>query len=639
MFFPGYFLILAIFGTKDFPISRLERFVLSFGLGLTVTNFIAFSFSRLEIEVTALSSTIGISLFSLICFLIFAKRFNFFQKITEKKDVRKSAEGFLEVNRDGLFNFSKKELLLIFVLIFLMIFIKTAYLSGSVAPTSTDMGHHLYWTKMMAESHILPNYEGMPDFIIGEHIVLAIITMISGLDLFGALPVVFLFLLNTLGILTVFLLVLRIFKKRKIAILSLLFLGVLFAVSSPQAKFISGGVIGNIFGNFLMPLAFYFYFRAFSVLTDEQKDLNNSKNFLALAIFVTFGLFYTHHLTAFIFLFVFPAAIAFYLLTNYKEIKLILTRAFQIILSCPVILTFLLGLFFFFFVFTPTYFQNNAAGTAIGTPSKATREGLTLVNIKSTVGEARLALGIVGFLIFALAYRRKNFGYALVFSWSAMLFIMSFEPKILFINLPSNRIGNYMTYPIAILGAFGLYGLFKLNRLEIERLKLTQSITELVPGKFLKSAFLLIIIYAIGSGVSDSAKAFKKAADYTPTLETFDASRYLVKNSTPDEMILKDHNYLTGDTWMKLFLMRGYLYPLSRSYFKRYEDETKPREMCTLYMISNPAGLDAKDCFSKTKTKFIVLNPRYDSSQFRKLDDFDSVYNSGGVAVYYKNTD
>jgi len=43
----------------------------------------------------------------------------------------------------------------------------------------------------------------------------------------------------------------------------LLFLGVLFAVTAPQAKYVSGGVMGNIFGNFFMPLAFYFYYRGF----------------------------------------------------------------------------------------------------------------------------------------------------------------------------------------------------------------------------------------------------------------------------------------------------------------------------------------------------------------------------------------
>lgn len=311
-----------------------------------------------------------------------------------------------------------------------------------------------------------------------------------------------------------------------------------------------------------------------------------------------------------------------------------MSKTLKIIFSPPVITVFIGGLIFFFFIFTPNYVKTNAVQTTVGAPSKGTREGLTLTDLKGSVGEARLALGFLGLLLLTLFYKRKNFGYAIVSAWTIMLVTMSSFPQLLFINLPSNRIGNYTSYPLAILSAYGLYMIFRPDPTPLKKFSFLKNSSPAVPLKFLKSAFILVAIFVFASGLSDSADAFKTSPDFTPTLETFDASAYLKKNTAESDIILKDHNYLSGDTWAKLFLMRGYRYPLSRSYFKRYEDPTKPREMCTLWMISKPDTQDAKDCFASTGTKYLMVNPQYDSSQFQKLKNFDEIYNAGGVAVY-----
>lgn len=660
MFLPGWFLLLAVFGRSEKYISQLERFIFSFGLGIIITDFIAFFYSKFNIPITKISSVLGVIVFSSACYVIYIIRIkgNSIENCHPERSEgsRNLITRFLaklgmtaDEKDNDLFSFTKNQFVLILILLFLTIFIKTAYLTSTVAPTSTDMGHHMYWVNEMVQTHQLPTYENMPDFIIGEHVVLAELAMINNLSLFSALPVLFLLLINILGILTVFVLTLRIFKNQNVALLSLLFLGVLYAVSSPQAKFVSGGVMGNILGNFLMPMTLYLYFRAGefiskTVIASEAKQSSsnnleiaaspsaprndNAKRFLSLGIFVTFGLFYTHHLTAFIFLFVFAFLVLAYLAINYKDFKTILQKSSKLIFSRSVMLTFITGFIFFFFIFTPNYFKTSAVETAVGAPSKATREGLSLTSLKDSVGEARMALGIIGLMLLALAYKRKNFGYAVILAWAVMLFIMSSAPEIIFINLPSSRIGNYTSYPLAILGAFGLYGIFNPQFLSFIKNK------NAVPFKFISSVFILIIVFVMVSGLHDSATAFKKASDFTPTLETFSASDYLAQNTELSDVVLKDHNYMTGDTWMKLFFMRGYTYPLSRSYFKRYEDPTNPREMCTLYMISNPGGSEAKDCFIETDTKYIMVNPKYDSLQFSKLKNFDEIYNSGNVAVY-----
>ncbi len=609
LFLPGYSLLLSIFGNAR-SLSYLERFILSFGLSLISLDFLFFLYPRLSLPINRSSSLFGLLLFSLVCFLIAKLKKSFSVKNDE------------ESQEDSLFHFSQLQFLAIIFLFFLIFFIKTAFLSEASLPTATDMGHHMYWSKWISENQKLPDYEGMPDFIIGEHIIFSVINLLSGRSYFSAFPLMTLYLFNLLSLLTVFVLALRIFKQKNLALFLLFISGVLFAVSSPQAKFVSGGVVGNILGNFLMPLTFYFFFR-FSELIFEENKKSLAKKFLGLAIFSVFGLFYTHHLTAFIFIFVFSATGLIFLLANFYKIKPLLIRSFEIFVSPPVFAVFLVGTFFFLFILTPTYFSGSAVDTAVGTPTKVTRVGLDLNNLKSTLGEPRLALGLVGLLVLILFFRRENFGYALILSWSCVLYLMVTYPRFLFIDLPSSRLGNYLTYPFSFLSAFALFQVFQESK-------------NFFSKKILKFGLVLILIFTLSEGISDSTNSFKLENSSEALIQVFNASAFTAQNIQKNDTVLKDHNYLTGDTWIKLYFMQGYKYPLSRSYFKRYEDESSPREMCTLYMISNPGSSEAKKCFSETQVNFILVNPQYDSGQFHRLNNFNQVYSAPEVAVFYK---
>ncbi len=611
LFLPGYFLLLAVFG-KSQIITVLEKFILSFGLSIISVDFIFFIFSKAHLAITLPSSLLGIALFSTACLGIYKFK-------TSNTGIAAS----LKNHDDKLFNFSKNQFILILLLLFLTVFIKVAYLSDTVYPTATDMGHHMYWAKWMVENHALPTYDGMPDFIIGEHIIFGVIALLSGASFFSAFPIIVLLLINLISILTVFILVLRLTKQKNIAILTLLFLGVLYAISSPQAKFVSGGVVGNIIGNLFLPLTFYFYYRAFSFFEQDRLPDNSSRTFLALAVFSTFGLFYTHHLTAFIFLFITALFLLIFLAFNFSRLKKVFRAIFRVVLSPPVLITFALGLIFFFFVFTPTYISGSAVGTAVGEPSKDTRAGLTIANLRASIGEARIAFGFVGMILLAWTLRRRSFGHILLFSWAAMILIMSTLPNLLMVNLPSSRIGNYLSYPLAILSAYAVYFVFTLSK------------NKKFPLLVLVG-FVTLLAFVFVDGLKDSAMAFKKKENLSPIAQTFNASDYLSQNTTASDMLLKDHNYITADSWIKLFLMRGYKYPLSRGYFKRYDDTTKPREMCTLQMIASPASPEAQTCFQETGTNFIMVNPTSDSAQFKKLSNFDQVYSASQINIYYR---
>ena len=200
-----------------------------------------------------------------------------------------------------------------------------------------------------------------------------------------------------------------------------------------------------------------------------------------------------------------------------------------------------------------------------------------------------------------------------------MIYIMSTQPHLLFVNLPSNRIGNYLTYPIAILGAYAFYFVFKNSK----------------NNYLVKLSFLLLLTFIFAGGISDSVSAFKTKNSVNELSQTFSASDYLAKNTVLEDKILKDHNYLTSDSWMKIFFMRGYRYPDSRGLFGRYEDSN--REQCTLQMISDPNGEIAKQCFTDSRTDFIVVNPKFDGGQFKKLENFNQVYAGSDITVFYRS--
>jgi hypothetical protein len=182
LFIPGYFLLLAV-ESKRRLFSSLERMIFSFGLSIISVDLLMMLMGKIGILFNKISIISAILLFSAACFAIF--------KIIRAKNPEKSEE--------KKSSFSKNQTILIIILLFLTIFIKTAYLKNSIFPTSTDLGHHMYWTKTISENGKLPVYqesdiiqidgkyqvsrpEKIADFIIGEHLIFSAINLISGIN-------------------------------------------------------------------------------------------------------------------------------------------------------------------------------------------------------------------------------------------------------------------------------------------------------------------------------------------------------------------------------------------------------------------------------------------------------------------------
>ena len=645
-FVPGALFLSAFLRRRLPTLSLFESVLLSFAISLSLLDFGMLILARAHIPLTAFS-LIGFEIIAVLIPLVFIFR-NTLRKT-------RSSQTHSEVSPERAF--SKKEDWLFLGLIVLTIFIKSAYLWDTILPTSTDLGHHMFWAKKIAETGNIPAYEKidirfegtesagdtltdpMPidDFIIGEHLPFAATALIARLDFISAFPSLLLLLVNVLTIIALTVLGYRLFEDalpskrlaRRGMIAVLLCAGPLWALSSPEAKYVSGGVVGNLFGNLLIPIVILCFFRAF-----REKN----PTLLSLALLFSGTLAFTHHLSTFIFLFIaiFITLLLLFSLflsrktdqhrfSEFREwIKMFGTPFPVIILASLAVITL--------FVYTPTYLHASAIDTAVGTPSKATREGLTFDQLAQSVGGSRFGLELIGVALLLLSPQRKRLGSVVMLAWSAGLIIMTLFPNLLFIDIPSNRIGTYNTFPAALLAGFAFVTLFmqETNR------KKTSEQHPSGEHQLLRWSFGIFLVAVIVGGFFDNAGTISAKSNVREAVQTFAASSWLAKNTGPDEWVLKDHNYIVADSWMKLFFMRDYSYPLSRGLFRRYTDETKAREQCTLLMISAPNTPKGQDCFEGTSVDTIVVNPHVDSLQFTKAKDMSLLYLSNDVAVYKK---
>jgi hypothetical protein len=634
-FLPGLF-FLRLFLKRNTSLMPIETWVLSFALGLGFLNFLMILLGKMGILFTKI--TLAVSVLGIIAALTLLSML--LRKWLRNTDVT-------AVPPKSIWSFSKKQSWLFVVLLVLTVLIKTVYLSHAILPTSTDLGHHMYWSKLIAETGTLPLYakqdivtddngtytitapEPIADFIIGEHLPFSAINILSGIDFFSAFPILFLLLINLMSLLALVTLARtmathirsvylseQIFTPQNIALATLFIFGPLYSLASPQAKFVSGGVVGNVFGNLFIPLILFAYLRAFR---EKRSD------FLAIGFFLTFTLAYIHHLSTLMLLFILGASVIVYLAFHWNTLGTTLRAWGRLFFQWkPLIIAFAACLFFFF-VALPTYIETQAVGTALGTPTKTTRTGLSWYQVTFSSGEARVAFGIAGLLLIAFLRTRTRYASAFLLGWGGVLLIMTLYPHFLFINIPSNRIGAYLSFPLGILAAFALIGVLALLHQRKKHF--------FVPGVFLLFLTLSSFVFTTGSGSYDNGQTLLPESKALPVLQTFAASRYLAAHVTDDDIVLKDHNYIVGDAWMKLFFLRDYSYPLSRGFFKRYEDNPN-REQCTLLMISVPNTARGEKCYTETGTNLVVVNPNYDVTPFEKSPSFYRLYASPDIHIY-----
>ncbi|HWQ59970.1 MAG TPA: hypothetical protein VN420_02375 [Candidatus Fimivivens sp.] len=636
----GHLLIWGLFG-PSFRLSPLERLTFSFVLGIGSLDFSMMAIGRagvgLTVPVLLLALTV-VPIASAVLRLIFLRFF-----ISKRTPINSRPDTFGSAVR-----FSDTERAVFLLLFGLTVFLKTFYLFDAGLPTATDLGHHMYWSKVIVDTGRLPDYskreivdrgdghtslsapEPISDFIIGEHLPFAAIAKLSGSSFFSAFPISFLLLVNLLSIIALFVLSVRLsvplFRDRDISPVTaglavLFFAGPLFTLASPETKFVSGGVVGNLFGNLMIPLVILSFFRAF---TEEDS------RFLGLGLLVTLTLAYTHHLSAFVLGFsIFGTAISL-IGMSFRNLSGLLKKFLRLFMSPYPALALVFAGSFFFLIAMPTYIETNAVTTAVGTPLKSTRTGLTFLQATQSTGTARMAIGIAA-LVLAAAIRplRRSVTFPFLLGWGGILLLMTIRPGWLFLNIPSDRIGTYLSFPMTILAGLFLAAFPSYFRNPVGRIS-----GVLLPGTAFLFASLILFSFPAWDGSQDNQSSLPGSVRTQDAIEVFDASIYLSDHALPGDLPLKDHNYLAADSWMKLLFMKGYSYPLSRGLFKRYEDETNPREQCTLRMISAPNLSDGQTCFADLRVNLLAVNPRYDSSQFEKSHAFSRIFDGTSIQIY-----
>jgi hypothetical protein len=633
IFLPGYLVKRAL--APFTPFTAIATTLVSLAIGIGIVNASLLSLGAFHIPLTAWSVGAWYLIFIIALFL--ALRFR--------------SIPFLE--RPVALLETKKEITVAALFIVFIFFIKIFYLSGTILPTSTDLGHHLYWAKLTTDTQALPIYQKqeivqdqngtysvsaptpIADFIIGEHLPLSFIHIFTGASYFGTFPLLFLFLLNISSVVALALLLYAVGKNiieadswstitpATFFLAGLFVFGSLFALASPEMKFVSGGVIGNVNGNFFIPLILLLLIRALS---------EKSAPLFALAFLLMANLAYTHHLSTFILLFVlifsFLTLIIFWrkdLLPHLKEWSLLLFK--------PAPLATLVGIgLFALFIALPTYLETNAVGTAVGAPSKDTRTGLTLLQLTTSNSALKLGLAIFGlFLIASTRALRKNLGAAVLFGYGMVLLIMTMVPQFLYVDIPSTRIAHYLSFPLGLLAIFAILSLIEKSGIKPAR---QESVWR---SPYFLGTGIIIWLAFVAPGLEDNGRTLTIKNQGLFVQETFSAARYLQDQVQPGELIVKDHNFIeASDTWMKLFFSQDYNYPFSRSYFQRYEDNPE-REHCTLAVIATPNAPLGKQCFKDLPVRFLVVNPKFDQAQFTKSSQFSLIYSSANVAVFQFN--
>lgn len=685
-FLPGYFLMRAVFVKNYNELASLEKLLIVFVFSLASNNAVILLMDYLNIPIVRKNLFLGIIEASVLFGIVWLLRVVILQKFKFRFKI-----ALPKTNKFTLTNSSYRQILLFIIFLGFSIFLRSVYIADGIFPKTTDFGHHMYWANYISINQELPTYS--EKFIIGEHLPFTAVNILSGISYLSPLAVLVLFLFNVFTLIGVFILVYwlavpfnKIFQKifpriRKlipydIALWALFIIGILYPISAPQVKFVSGGVIGNIIGNLLIITAVYAFLRTI---------ITKSTSFVVLFLISVITLVYTHHLSSFIFIYSFIAILSCFVVLTIIFSKFNLINFFKLVFihlkpfffPLP-LLIIVIGLTFLFQVRTPSYLNSEAIDVAVGTPTKITRVGFEFSGILERVESWRILFagifGVIGLITISILLKRiyvttnsrgrsqsllltaptslkqisgevwlhpsilpslipLALSLSVLFAWAGILFLMSWKPGLLKVDIPSRRIITYLTYPVAIMASFGVAYFFVILKTRLSKMLTT---------------FLILFFIGIGiiSGfgqditVNQRTTAGKfEVPDETSSrevMQTYLVAMYLVANTVEGDMILKDHKFLEGDTWMKLFFMRGYKYPLSRTYDRRYEDIINKRETCTRDMVLKPNSEIGQQCFAETNTKYIVLKKGYDDAVFKKSDNFQQVYSSKTVTVFQR---
>mgnify|MGYP001035664523 CR=1 FL=1 len=608
-------------------VSALESVVISLGLSLGAAILIAIALSALHIpiEIRSLAAVYGVILAGFV-FLV--------RKYVPGRPSKNS--GSRAVSRA-------------FLVVFLTaVAIKAVFFAQHPVPISTDLGHHTYWIEKIIVGGQLPVYEErdiimasspneqhrvseakpISDVIMGEHVPFAFVAILSGTPAISLSPAAILFLIHIATILAVYVLACRLFARSEyresVAVVAVFVAGVLFALDSPQMKYIVGGVVGNTLGNILILSA---------VLTLVISVVKRSRALLAVFVALVFTLAYTHHLSTLLFAISLFGMAALFLASDFKRFR---KEFLPMAVSLPTLLSLAAGVMLFFFLWPPSYIANRAAETVVGQSENEEHLGITLGDYLFAMGDVRMLLGLAGLLLLAVlawksdeVFRKRRdarLAFVVIAGWTAPLLALVFFPSAIGIDIPTIRTANYTILPMAMASAVMIIWAFRRLREEPWGLRAA------FPAMFA----VLFAVLSFG-GLVDNAELLRRSDAPETARELHRAAAYLGKHyRDSDRTVLYDHISIEGGAWMKLYFLRDYNYPFYRAHLFRYDRADDRREKCTLWTISSPDSAEARKCFEDLRVGAIALGDAEEGKQFREHPEFTRVYDGRALGVYVR---
>ena len=548
----------------------------------------------LNIRITKLSIIVSILTFIVIMILYQGK------KIVE---IFKFKDSFF-VNKTNFIIFIGI-ILFIFKLCFTVFYIQ--YL-----PYGTDLGHHAFWAKHIITTGNLPDYQSN-QFVIGESILLAMPFLISEIALNSVYSLILLFSFYLLGAMGVLILSFRLFNCKILpSLMSFLLITIPYNFLPPHFNFIISGVVGNLLGNFISIGFIYFLYR---FITEKKED------FGLFTLISLFGLVYVHSLTTLLFTLIFLLFLIIYFLFSHKNF-ILSAKSFLTTLTNKKILILIILILSLFFLMKPAYLVYTTFSEVFTGALLEAHQGLDILNYLEIIGNLRVLFGIGGIiLLYLLKFPRE---YKLLFtSWLLVLFVLSFLPETFNLGLPSSRIANYLIYPFAILGGFFLYYLVKwIEYVFVSRIIYTISVM-----------FIILLIFS--NSLFSSDKYFEPDIGIDEIQDLYDASYYLQGVVQDGELVLTDHIYVKGDSWIKFFLNKEYDDVLFRTFPFRYEPpynlDTCPRDM-----VISPLSSYSQKCFLKYNVKYILLANNHIPEGYISSAQFEKVYSNNHFTIFLK---
>lgn len=577
--FWGY-LILRLILLKNL-ISFIDKIIFSTTIGLFVNLaiFVLFDALGIKIEAQSLLSLFGITL--LTSFLV-------------KKPIPERHK--LCVKKNNFF---------LFLSLLVMIVLRVPAVLSHPLPYSTDLSHHIFYSRYIVEKGILPDYS-RPEFVLMEHVLLSLAPVFTGVDILGVSPYIILSIVNILASFVIYRIIFYSTKSFLSSLTGLLISSVFFLYTPFNLTYVIGGVVGNILGNFLIAT-----FVLSLVIFFEKKCYR----FLPLVVIDLVLIINSHTVSTVILFWITTTSIIFYAIFNFSLILATIKELFSRKNVRWFFVSFMPLLVFIFYI--PNYFIDERATGLIDSslPSGQIHEW-SLEKVFSNqylniIPSGMYLVTIISLIIFFFSKKRDNFSKYLFVFWFLIPFFYTVSPGLFFIHLPADRTINYIFSPIVLAVSLFTFYLTKKQK---------------------KIVFFVLIILSFTTNFGNLYKDIIAVENNTKIMnENKEGFVFLSGVIKENENVFTDHtSSLLADQAIKNYLDFSN-FVIYKTYLFRYENGDQTWD--TWKMMEDP--VDNLSLYVENSIRYVVV-PNTDSykNKFQETNIASNIFENDTLVIF-----